>query len=163
MPWIFHLLKNVSLMQFLSLDRLWALLRTHRWHPSFCSNGHLSSRKPCLDVDVLTEQSTSNLSLLSKYLLVMITLLPAVLSGVIKRNATFSRNWGPETLTDMHKTTDPEGFYKREATVSCHFPFCCPWQIHLLFVQLFTRVNRYSSAHPGDVRVVETKPANRKN
>lgn len=73
-----------------------ALLCTHRWDPGFCSNGHLSSRKPRLDRDVLIEQSTSNLSLLSKYLLVMITLLPAALSGVIKRNASFSaigRGW----------------------------------------------------------------------
>lgn len=66
------------------------MLCIHRWYPGFCSNGHLSPRKPCLDGDALIEQSTSNLSLLSKYLLVMITLLPAALSGVIKRNATFS-------------------------------------------------------------------------
>jgi hypothetical protein len=29
----------------------------------------------------------------SKYLLLMNTLLPAALSGIIKRNATFSRGW----------------------------------------------------------------------
>lgn len=89
-------------MQLLSLDRAVSSALLLQMDPDFCSNGHLSPRKPCLDGEVLIEQTTSNLSLLSKYLLVRIALLPAALSGVIKGNAT-SRTIGREEKLLRHE------------------------------------------------------------
>lgn len=75
MPRIFHLFKDAYLMQFLSLDKAVSFAVHSQMVPWLLQQWALKLQEALFRGDVLIEQSTSNLSLLSKYLLVMITLI----------------------------------------------------------------------------------------